>query len=172
MDEDGTRAASGTVLPSLVGKTPHFINSATEEFGPSDEQEVWPHAQQALEAHAVEDVLATAVSYTSWAVVRDIPEGASVLVTGGGATLMQGLKRHRRDEASTGTCPIRPRQRQGSTGVRVAAFFVGWTSPTLPSVTGARAAMRRRALGCWTVERRVLSEWEVTRAEESALALK
>ena len=42
------------------------------------------------------DLLATAVAYIAWSVVKDVPAGARVLVTGGGAwnpTLMAALER-------------------------------------------------------------------------------
>ena len=149
MDEDGKRAASGTVLPSLLKRwqdAPFHRLKPPKSLGREWlEQEVWPHAQQALEAHAVEDVLATAVSYTSWAVVRDIPEGASVLVTGGGAfnpTLMQGLEAASEGRGIHWHVPHSDLVNGKEALVFAWLGLLRWLDQpnALPSVTGARAA--------------------------------
>ena len=172
MDEDGTRAASGTVLPSLLKRwqdAPFHRLRPPKSLGREWlEQEVWPHAQQALESHAVEDVLATAVAYIlgrgprhsrrsvrarhRWRCVQPHVDAGPRSGIGG--------TRHPLARA-----PFRPRQRQGSTGVRVAgpSSLVG-PAQRLAQCHGCESGdVRRRALGCWAVERRVLSEWEVTR---------
>jgi anhydro-N-acetylmuramic acid kinase len=149
MDKDGTRAASGAVLPSLLKR---WQDASFHRLKPPKslgrewlEQEVWPHAQQALEAHAVEDVLATAVAYTSWAVARDIPDGASVLVTGGGAfnpTLMQGLEAASEGRGIHWHVP-HPDLVNGKEALVFAWLgLLRWLDQpnALPSVTGARTA--------------------------------
>ena len=99
MDRDGKGAAEGTVLPVLLEawkRLEHHAQVPPKSLGREWlEGQVWPHAQKALEQHIMEDVLATVVAYAAWAVARDVPDGANVLVTGGGAlnpTLMKALE--------------------------------------------------------------------------------
>ena len=99
MDRDGKGAAEGTVLHALLEawkRLEHHAQVPPKSLGREWlEGQVWPHAQKALEQHTMEDVLATVVAYAAWAVARDVPDGANVLVTGGGAlnpTLMKALE--------------------------------------------------------------------------------
>ena len=115
------------------------------------EQEVWPHAEHALQAHALNDVLATAVAYASWAVARDVPSGSRVLVTGGGAcnpTLMAALRQARWIETSPGTCRktrwSTARRRWSSPG---SDCFGGWVSPT-PCPASRALGWPRLAVPC------------------------
>ena len=89
MDRDGNLARQGVLIPELMAQwSPCLItkthrrrvwvaNGSRQTFGLS--------LQRALVLHSLEDVMATAVEYTAWSVVRDVPPGSSVLVTGGGA---------------------------------------------------------------------------------------
>ena len=100
MDMNGELASKGTIIPELLNRWKGLSfhqKSAPKSLGREWlEEEVLPMALRALERHSLEDVLATAVSYAGWAIVRDVPNGVSVLVTGGGAfnpTLMDELHR-------------------------------------------------------------------------------
>ena len=100
MDCNGGLARRGTAIPELLAKwasLPHHEKSPPKSLGREWlEAEVWPHAKDALATHNLENVMATAVEYVASSVVRDVPEGASVLVTGGGAkneVLMGAIQR-------------------------------------------------------------------------------
>lgn len=99
MDRDGALAAKGEVLPDLLcawQALDHHRQPPPKSLGRE-----WLEGEvlSVLDAHLVAsqaDVLATAVTYIAWSVVKDMPEGARVLVTGGGAwnpTLMAALER-------------------------------------------------------------------------------
>ena len=89
MDRNGNLARQGVLIPELMAEwtaLPHHQNPPPKSLGREWlETDVWPLAQRALAQHSLEDVMATAVEYTAWSVVRDVPPGSSVLVTGGGA---------------------------------------------------------------------------------------
>ena len=89
MDRDGKIAQQGTVLSELLTKLvalPHHQKTPPKSLGREWlETQVWPHVGEALGRHSLEDVMATAVEYVATTVVRDVPSGSTVLVTGGGA---------------------------------------------------------------------------------------
>ena len=99
MDRDGALAAQGEVLPDLLRAwqaLDHHHQLPPKSLGREWlEGEVLPILNDHDQA-SQPDLLATAVAYISWSVVKDMPEGARVLVTGGGAwnpTLMAALER-------------------------------------------------------------------------------
>ena len=155
MDRDGNLARAGTVLPSLLEAwkaLPYHREPAPKSLGREWlEREVWPRAEQALANHALEDVLATAVAYASWAVARDVPSGSRVLITGGGAfnpALMDGLR-----AAGTGkdiTWHVPDAELVNGKEALVFAWLglLRWLDlpNALPSVTGASAASAGGAL--------------------------
>ena len=88
------------------------------------------------------DALATAVTYIAWSVVKDMPEGARVLVTGGGAwnpTLMAALERQGEEKNLDWDVP----QKELVEGKEAMVFawlgLLRWLGidNTLSSVTGA-----------------------------------
>ena len=100
MDRDGHLARQGTVIPELLTKLmalPHHQKAPPKSLGREWlETQVWPHVEESLGRHSLEDVMATAVEYVGTTVVRDVPSGSSVLVTGGGAknhVLMDAIHR-------------------------------------------------------------------------------
>ena len=155
MDRDGAMAADGTILPDLL-KTwqalPFHAQTAPKSLGREWlEQEVWPHAEAALHAHSLNDVLATAVAYASWAVARDVPSGSRVLVTGGGAcnpTLMAALKQASAGRSVTWHVPEDTLVHGKEALVFAWLGLLRWLGQpnALPSVTGARMATSGGAL--------------------------
>ena len=100
MDRDGKIAQQGTVIPELLNELvalPHHQKAPPKSLGREWlETQVWPHVEEALMRQSLEDVMATAVEYVATTVVRDVPSGCSVLVTGGGAknqVLMDAIHR-------------------------------------------------------------------------------
>lgn len=100
MDRDGQIARQGTTIPELLTKLvalPHHHKSPPKSLGREWlETQVWPHVDEALMRQSLGDVMATAVEYVATTVVRDVPSGCSVLVTGGGAknhVLMDAIHR-------------------------------------------------------------------------------
>ena len=87
MDRDGQLAREGTVVSELLTKLvalPHHHKAPPKSLGREWlETQVWPHVEGALVRHSLEDVMATAVEYVATTVVRDVPAGSTVLVTGG-----------------------------------------------------------------------------------------
>ena len=155
MDRDGAMAAEGSVLPDLL-KTlqalPFHAQTAPKSLGREWlEQEVWPHAEHALQAHSLNDVLATAVAYASWAVARDVPSGSRALVTGGGAcnpTLMAALRQATLDRDVTWHVPEETLVHGKEALVFAWLGLLRWLGQpnALPSVTGARMATSGGAL--------------------------
>lgn len=99
MDRDGALAAQGEVLPDLLRvwqALDHHHELPPKSLGREWlESEVLPILNDHDQA-SQSDLLATAVAYIAWSVVKDVPAGARVLVTGGGAwnpTLMAALER-------------------------------------------------------------------------------
>ena len=99
MDRDGALAAQGEVLPDLfraLQALGHHHKLPPKSLGREWlEGEVLPILNDHDQA-SQSDLLATAVAYIAWSVVKDVPAGARVLVTGGGAwnpTLMAALGR-------------------------------------------------------------------------------
>lgn len=155
MDRDGAMAAEGSVLPHVLEtwqSLPFHGQSGPKSLGREWlEQEVWPHAEHALQAHALNDVLATAVAYASWAVARDVPAGARVLVTGGGAcnpTLMAALKQATSERNVTWHVPEDALVHGKEALVFAWLGLLRWLGlpNALPSVTGARVATSGGAL--------------------------
>ena len=155
MDVDGQRAASGTLIPELLESWQmlnYHAQAPPKSLGREWlEQEVWPHAERALTSHWLNDVLATAVAYASWAVARDIPVGSRVMVTGGGAfnpTLISALQRETADSNVILHFP----DDQLIHGKEALVFawlgLLRWLGQvnSLPSVTGARVATSGGAL--------------------------
>ena len=155
MDCDGAMAAEGSVLPDLL-KTwqalPFHAQMAPKSLGREWlEQEVWPHAEHALQAHCLNDVLATAVAHASWAVARDVPSGSRVLVTGGGAcnpTLMAALRQASAGRNVTWHVPEDTLVHGKEALVFAWLGLLRWLGQpnALPSVTGARVATSGGAL--------------------------
>lgn len=155
MDRDGKGAAEGTVLPALLEawkRLEHHAQVPPKSLGREWlEGQVWPHAQKALEQHTMEDVLATVVAYAAWAVARDVPDGANVLVTGGGAlnpTLMKAL-----EEAAAGRQVVWDIPERNLIEGKEALVFawlglLRWLDMpnAIPSVTGATKASSGGAL--------------------------
>jgi anhydro-N-acetylmuramic acid kinase len=115
------------------------------------EREVLPPAFQARDKARLEDVLATAIAYTSWAVARDVPDQTRVLVTGGGAfnpALMDGLTKASRGRGIEWIVP------DGTLVEGKEALVFAWLGllrwlglpNALPSVTGARESTSGGAL--------------------------
>ena len=97
------------------------------------------------------DVLATAVAYASWAVARDVPIGSRVLVTGGGAcnpTLMAALRQATLDRDVTWHVPEESLVHGKEALVFAWLGLLRWLGQpnALPSVTGARVATSGGAL--------------------------
>ena len=155
MDRDGTMAAEGSALPDLL-KTwqglPFHAQAAPKSLGREWlEQEVWPYTEQALQAHSLNDVLATAVAYASWAVARDVPSGSRVLVTGGGAcnpTLMAALRQATLGRDVTWHVPEDTLVHGKEALVFAWLGLLRWLGQpnALPTVTGARLATSGGAL--------------------------
>ena len=155
MDRDGAMAAEGSILPDLLKSwqaLPFHVQTAPKSLGREWlEQKVWPHAEQALQAHSLNDVLATAVAYASWAVARDVPIGSRVLVTGGGAcnpTLMAALRQATLDRDVTWHVPEETLVHGKEALVFAWLGLLRWLGQpnALPSVTGARMATSGGAL--------------------------
>ena len=155
MDRDGAMAAEGSVLPHLLEtwqSLSFHSQAAPKSLGREWlEKEVWPHAEHALQGHALNDVLATAVAYASWAVTRDVPSGSRILVTGGGAcnpTLMAAMRQATLDRDVTWhvlkTRGSTARRRWSSPG---SDCFVGWVSPT-PCPASRALGWPRPAVPC------------------------
>jgi len=111
MDRDGALAARGQVLPDLLcawQALEHHHQTPPKSLGREWlECEVLPVLKDHQDA-SQSDVLATAVAHIAWSVVRDMPEGARVLVTGGGAwnpTLMGALERQGQKRGLTWDVP-------------------------------------------------------------------
>ena len=155
MDRDGQLALAGSVLPPLLEAwkaLPYHEEPAPKSLGREWlESEVWPLAEQALANNSLEDVLATAVAYASWAVARDVPPGSRVLVTGGGAfnpALMNGLRDAGAGKNITWQVPD-PEFVNGKEALVFAWLgLLRWLDlpNALPSVTGARVASAGGAL--------------------------
>lgn len=149
MDRDGVLAKSGAVLPVLLDAwkaLPFHEKSPPKSLGREWlEAEVWPLAEEALKTQSLEDVLATAVKYTSWAVARDIPDGSKVLVTGGGAhnpALMDSLRLAGADRGITWHVPDKTLVDGKEALVFAWLGLLRWLElpNALPSVTGASQA--------------------------------
>ena len=98
MDRDGVLAAQGEVLPGLLRAwqdLDHHHQPPPKSLGREWlEGAVLPILNDHEQA-SQSDLLATAVAYIAWSVVKDMPEGSRVLVTGGGVwnpTLMAALE--------------------------------------------------------------------------------
>ena len=155
MDRDGELALAGTVVSDLLEAwkaLPYHGEPAPKSLGREWlEREVWPLAEQALANHALEDVLATAVAYASWAVARDVPPGSRVLVTGGGAfnpALMNGLRAAGAGKDITWQVPDAKLVNGKEALVFAWLGLLRWLNlpNALPSVTGARIASAGGAL--------------------------
>ena len=149
MDRDGAMAAEGSVLPHLLEawQSLNFHSQAAPKSLGREwlEQEIWPQAEQALQAHGLSDVLATAVAYASWAVARDVPSESRVLVTGGGAcnpTLMAALRQATLDRDVKWHVPEDTLVHGKEALVFAWLGLLRWLGQpnALPSVTGARVA--------------------------------
>ena len=149
MDRDGLLARSGSVLPDLLQawqSLPYHVRPAPKSLGREWlEREVWPLAKRALGSESLEDVLATAVAYASWAVARDVPDGAQVLVTGGGAhnpALLDSLRTAGSERDVTWHVP-EPNLVDGKEALAFAWLgLLRWLGlpNALPRVTGAQQA--------------------------------
>lgn len=153
MDANGDLARSGAVIAPLlqVCKSLAFH----EQEPPKSTGREWLEsvilplfAQHGNER--LEDRLATAVEYIAWCVVRDVPERASILVTGGGAhngALMDVLRRQGAAKGMTFHVPS-PQLVDGKEAIAFA--FLGllrwlgmpnampsWTGASVPSSGGA-----------------------------------
>ena len=155
MDRDGAMAAEGSVLPHLLEtwqSLSFHSQAAPKSLGREWlEKEVWPHAEHALQGHALNDVLATAVAYASWAVTRDVPSGSRILVTGGGAcnpTLMAAMRQATLDRDVTWHVPEDAWVHGKEALVFAWLGLLRWLGQpnALPSVTGARVATSGGAL--------------------------
>ena len=155
MDRDGELARLGSILPALLASwkaLPYHIQPPPKSLGREWlECEVWPLAEKALTTETLEDVLATAVAYASWAVARDVPNGARVLVTGGGAfnpSLMDGLRAESAGREITWHVPDAKLVNGKEALVFAWLGLLRWLEfpNALPSVTGARTASAGGAL--------------------------
>lgn len=155
MDQDGALAQNGTAIPELVEAwqgLPYHGQPAPKSLGREWlEREVWPLAARALATTSLEDVLATAIAYASWAVARDVPPGSRVLVTGGGAfnpALMSGLRDAGAGKNITWHVPDADLVNGKEALVFAWLGLLRWLDlpNALPSVTGARVAAAGGAL--------------------------
>ncbi|MGB2424520.1 MAG: anhydro-N-acetylmuramic acid kinase, partial [Flavobacteriales bacterium] len=155
MDRDGALARKGNVLPDVLtswqGLSFHATPAPKSLGREWLEKEVWPVAEEARAKHRLEDVLATAVAYASWAVARDVPSGARVLVTGGGAlnpALMQALNEAGADRGIVWDVPELDLVHGKEALVFAWLGLLRWLGipTTLPSVTGASAPSSGGAL--------------------------
>jgi anhydro-N-acetylmuramic acid kinase len=155
MDRDGALAREGNVIAHLLQTwqaLPFHAASPPKSLGREWlEREVLPPAFQARDKAGLEDVLATAIAYTSWAVARDVPDQTRVLVTGGGAfnpALMDGLTKASRGRGIEWIVP------DGTLVEGKEALVFAWLGllrwlglpNALPSVTGARESTSGGAL--------------------------
>ncbi|MDA0728200.1 MAG: anhydro-N-acetylmuramic acid kinase [Bacteroidetes bacterium] len=155
MDRDGALSRAGQVLPGLLEtwkSLPHHAAPPPKSLGREWlEREVWPVALQTRGTARLEDVLATAVAYTSWAVARDVPDKSRVLVTGGGAfnpALMDGISEASRGRGIDWIVPDREVVEGKEALVFAWLGLLRWLGlpNALPSVTGARSSTSGGAL--------------------------
>ena len=146
MDKNGALAAQGEVLPDLLCAWQALDHH--HKLPPKSLGREWLEAEvlPVLDAHpgaSQADALATAVEYIAWSVVKDMPEGARVLVTGGGAwnpTLMAALERQGEEKNLVWDVP----QKELVEGKEAMVFawlgLLRWLGidNTLSSVTGAK----------------------------------
>ena len=146
MDRDGQLAAQGEVLPDLLRAwqaLEHHHQPPPKSLGREWlEGTVFPVLKDHKDA-SQSDLLATAVMYIAWSVVKDMPESARVLVTGGGAwnpTLMAALGRLGKEKNLAWEVP-QPELVEGKEAMVFAWLgLLRWLGidNTLSSVTGAQ----------------------------------
>ena len=90
-DPNGSLAASGTLIPSLLNaleSLPYFDQLPPKSLGREDVEQHWtPLLRAAQTDHSTEDLLRTCVEHAALRLAHDLQQGPAgpVLVTGGGA---------------------------------------------------------------------------------------
>jgi anhydro-N-acetylmuramic acid kinase len=90
-DPDGSLAASGTLIPSLLNaleSLPYFDQLPPKSLGREDVEQHWaPLLEKVHSVYSTEDLLRTCVEHAALRLAHDLQQGPAgpVLVTGGGA---------------------------------------------------------------------------------------